>query len=135
MKTYNYNFAKQLVTILTPLLKDNSQVIKDTYDFVDKVSKLNTENNQYVVSYDVESLFTNIPTKETIDIAIKLAFPIPNTFKDSLRKNFLKSVFKNPISYVKVSFMTKLTVYLWDRLSAPKSYDVPNNYYEQMTSH
>ena len=73
IKTYNYDLAKYLVKILTPLIKGNTQVIKDIYDFVNKVSKLNLGKDKYIVSFDLESLFTNIPTKETIVITLKLA--------------------------------------------------------------
>ena len=67
------DLAKYLVKILTPLIKGNAQVIKDTNDFVNKVSKLNLGKDKYIVSFDLESLFTNIPTKETIVITLKLA--------------------------------------------------------------
>jgi hypothetical protein len=73
VKTYNYELAKYLDEILKPLV-DDSYMLKDTYDFVNKVSRLNWKSDRYLVSFDVESLFTNVPTTETIDIIIKLAF-------------------------------------------------------------
>ena len=45
-----------------------------------------------IVSYDVTSLFTNIPLQETIDIAINLIFnhnPNLNITKNELKKLFL----------------------------------------------
>ena len=42
----------------------------DTIDFVNKVRDLNKETDKYMVSFDVESLFTNIPTDETIEIIL-----------------------------------------------------------------
>ena len=78
--TYNYKLAKYLVEILTePLLKDNKFVLKDTFDFVNKVSKLNTNSDKYMISFDVESLFTNVPTTETIEIILN------RIYKDGLK--------------------------------------------------
>ena len=74
IKTYNYELAKYLDSILKPLLDDNTMMIKDTFDFVNRVSKLDPTINKYLVSFDVESLFTNIPTIETIEILLDLAF-------------------------------------------------------------
>lgn len=73
VKTYNYALAKHLNEILTPLV-DTSFMLRDTYDFVNKVSTLDQHSDRYNVSFDVESLFTNVPTLETIDILLDLAF-------------------------------------------------------------
>lgn len=74
VNTYNYNLAKYLDEILKPLIKDNKMMLIDTFDFVNKVSKLDHEKDKYLVSFDVESLFTNIPTTETIELILDLAF-------------------------------------------------------------
>ena len=41
---------------------------------MNKFSKIETNYQQYAVSFDVESLFTNIPTIETINILLDRAF-------------------------------------------------------------
>jgi len=41
---------------------------KDTFSFVEEIKQVR-HNNSYVVSFDVESLFTNIPLDETINLA------------------------------------------------------------------
>ena len=62
----NFKLAKFLVPILTPLTK-NDYTIPDSFHFADEVfNKISV--NDYLVSYDVESLFTNIPLVETINI-------------------------------------------------------------------
>ena len=74
--TYNCNLAKYLAEIFTPLFSTEKQyMLKDTFDFVNKVSKIQSTEDQYSVIFDVE-LFsqTNIPTKETIDILLNRAF-------------------------------------------------------------
>ena len=70
--THNYELAKLLNEILTPLIpckyscKDTFTFLKDLQEVSDQVS------GKYVVSYDVVSLFTNIPLEETIDLAVDL---------------------------------------------------------------
>ena len=46
--------------------------LKDTFDFINKVSKIKLEEGDFVISIDVESLFTNVPIDETIEIIKKL---------------------------------------------------------------
>lgn len=53
----------------------------DTFDFVNKVSKLKLGRDKHLVSFDVESLFTNIPTDETIQQILDLAFKNGSTKK------------------------------------------------------
>jgi len=59
--TYNYNLAKYLESILKPLV-NKEFILTDTYDFVNKISKLDVVIDRYLVSFDVESLFTNVQT-------------------------------------------------------------------------
>ena len=83
-----YKLAKYLVEILTETLLVNSKfILKDTFDFVKKVSKLSTLLEKYMVSFDVESLFTNVPTTETIEIILNRIFKTILTFStDSIEK-------------------------------------------------
>jgi hypothetical protein len=90
--TYNYKLAKYLDEILKPLTTKNNYIIKDTFDFVNKVSKLETTDEQHVVSFDVESLFTNIPTDETIEIILNRAFPEENSKFHGLNRDSLKKL-------------------------------------------
>lgn len=48
-------------------------------------------NNKFLVSFDVESLFINIPLNETIDIAVDLIFK--HNPKFSIKKSDLKKLF------------------------------------------
>ena len=50
-------------------------MLKDTFDFVNRVSKIDMSEDDYMVSFDIESLFTNIPVKETVNIIVDRAFP------------------------------------------------------------
>ena len=91
IKTYNYNLAKYLDKILKPLV-DSKYTLIDTYDFVNKISHLNTVLHRYLVSFDVESLFTNVPTLETIELILDLAFPADTTRFHELTREDLKEL-------------------------------------------
>ena len=90
--TYNYKLAKFLDSIIKPLQSTNSFMLKDTFDFVNRVSKIDLAKDDYMVSFDVESLFTNIPVNETIDIILKRAFPGRTTRFHGLKRKTLKEL-------------------------------------------
>ena len=70
-----YNLAKFLVPVLAPLTK-NEYTVLNSYDFVSEVSNVGIDSNLDMVmaSFDVESLFTNIPLQETINICMSSLF-------------------------------------------------------------
>ena len=92
MAAYNtatYKLAKFLVPILSPLTT-NDYTVKNSYDLTDSLSNCRLPASYYMCSYDVQSLFTNIPINETIDICSKLMFQGVDLFR-----GMTKSVFKN----------------------------------------
>jgi len=75
INTYNYNLASFLVGVLKPI-STNQFTIKDSFSFVDWV-KSHKHNNQIMCSFDVCSLFTNVPLDETIQICLNKLFSLP----------------------------------------------------------
>ncbi|XP_022804616.1 uncharacterized protein LOC111341856 [Stylophora pistillata] len=71
--TYNYALAKWLDDKLKPL-SSNRYTISDTFSFADEIQNLVIDENDILVSYDVTSLFTNVPLHKTIEIIAKKAF-------------------------------------------------------------
>ena len=70
--TFNYNLAHFLCDVHSPLLPNN-YLCKDTFSFVSQIKNANIFG-KFLVSYDVNSLFTIILLQETIDLAINLIF-------------------------------------------------------------
>ncbi|XP_078364013.1 uncharacterized protein LOC144648271 [Oculina patagonica] len=68
IETYNYNLAKFLSNLLQPHIP-SEYVASDTFTFVREINDLSMEG-KFMVSFDVESLFTNIPLSECIDLAV-----------------------------------------------------------------
>ena len=94
--TFNYNLARFLCGLLSPLVP-NDYCCKETFSFVSQIKNANL-SKKFLVSYDLTSLFTNIPLQEPIDIAINLIFshnPNLNITKKELKKLFLFGTSQN----------------------------------------
>ena len=88
--TYIYKTPKVVAKYLGPLAK-NEYIIRDTLGFPDLLKSAPSDDNYEDVSYDVESLFTNMPIQETIDyILYKIYFKteLKLIFKSQFSKNY-----------------------------------------------
>ena len=75
INTPTYKLAKFLVNIMEPLTKD-AYTVKDTFSFAEEIR---TQDSDYwMSSFDVDSLFTNIPLDETIGICCDKLFQSEN---------------------------------------------------------
>lgn len=90
VKTYNYQLAKFLAEKLKPIL-EGEFMLKDTFDFVNKVSKIEPGEDQTMASFDVESLFTNVPTLETIELILDAVYKDNGKF-EGLEKEDLRTL-------------------------------------------
>ena len=71
--TPHYSAGKFLTNLLN-LLAMNEFTLKDSFDAVNKIKNIPPhlfDDGYNYVSFDVESLFTNVPIKRTIDIILK----------------------------------------------------------------
>lgn len=68
-----YRSAEYIDYYLNPLAKKHQSYIKDTYDFIEKIKNLIIPANAILFTVDVDSLYTNIDSKEGI-LAIKEIF-------------------------------------------------------------
>lgn len=85
--TPTYNLAKSLNKIISPYIPDQYS-IRSTDDFIDILHS--SDSSGIVASLDVESLFTNVPIEETVDIIIE------NVYHNLTRKapNFPQKILK-----------------------------------------
>ena len=94
--TFNYNLACFLCDFCSPIVP-NDYCCKDTFSFVSQIKNA-TLSKKFLIPYNVNSLFTNIPLQETIDIAINLIFnhnPNLNITKKVKKKKLKKKLKKN----------------------------------------
>ena len=88
--TYNYNLSKFLANKLTPFI-DYQFCATDSFSFVKEIKEVSFNSN-FLISFDVCSLFTMIPLSETIDIAVNLIFERQPGLK--MTKTELKTLFQ-----------------------------------------
>ena len=67
--TFNYNLAKFFVPILAPLTT-NEYTLANSIQFVKDVLSVKFPHQFFMASFDVKSLFTNIPLNETVEICV-----------------------------------------------------------------
>ena len=65
LRTPTYKLAKYLVPILESL-PNNKYTVKDSFNFATEIVEQDSSN--FMGSLDIDSLFTNIPLEETIEI-------------------------------------------------------------------
>ena len=86
--THSYKLAKFLVPLLRPF-STNTFTINDTFTFVKELRELNINTNDVIMaSFDVKSLFTNIPLDETINIIIDKCFASATHYHSISRDQF-----------------------------------------------
>ena len=71
--TYNYKLAKWLDEKLKPL-SVNDHTVSDIFQFAEELHGMEINDHGILVSYDVSSLFTNVPVDETIENIAERAF-------------------------------------------------------------
>ena len=95
--TYTYKAAQVIANYLKPLCSDNKYIIRNTQDFPKLfLDEPPLNDNEEYVSYDVESLFTNIPIEDTINYIVDEIYN-----RNKLPKICTKLIFKR--------LLTKLT--------------------------
>ncbi|XP_063602489.1 uncharacterized protein LOC134778569 [Penaeus indicus] len=91
IKTFNYNLAEFLVPILKPITT-NEYTVQNSFDFANQMSTISFENPVIMASFDIQSLFTNIPLKETIDICTNRLFENTDNVHNFTKDPFMKLV-------------------------------------------
>ena len=91
--TPTYKLAKFLVPMLEPLTT-NEYTIRDSFTFAEELQSF--DSKLVMASFDIESIFTNIPFQETIDLCVENLFQdrihVDNLSKDSLCELFTRNV-------------------------------------------
>ena len=91
--TPTYKLATFLVPMLEPLTA-NEYTIKDCFTFAEELQSF--DSKLVMASFDIESLFTNIPVEETIDLCVENLFQdrthVNNLSKDSFRELLTRTI-------------------------------------------
>ena len=90
LNTPQYGLAKYLHSVIQPCIP-SGYMLKSTSDFIEKLKDIELCNSANLVSFDVESLFTNVPLDETINLAVDYVYSEESRCKPQYdRRHFKK---------------------------------------------
>ena len=107
-----YNLSKFLVPSLEHLTI-NEFTVKDSSSFADEIFKHQNSDNLVIATFDIKSLFTNIPLEETNDIIANSLYSDNNPFSPfpiNQFKKLLTIAVKNTLFLFNAKMIANLTV-------------------------
>ena len=107
----SYNILKTIFRFLIQLaLTVNEFSVKDSFDAATRINNIPKdllESNHKFISFDVESLFTNVPISKTINIILKRIYD-DKLISTNLRKRTLKKLILDTCTKTAFTFNNKL---------------------------
>ena len=95
---------KWLSTLLKPVSKRFSAfTIKDSFTFADAVKKVSMPKGAHMSSFDIKSLFTNVPLDETVDICVQKLYH-SDLEKPTLSEKFFRKLINKVTTGKEFSF-------------------------------
>ena len=91
ISTPEYELAKFLDSYIKPNIPSKF-MLKSTSEFIDKLQDHRLNGSEHLVSFDVTSLFTNVPLHETIDIILKRVYGHDSVLQPPFEKNIFKKM-------------------------------------------
>ena len=63
-----YQLSKHITSLISPLAGHTSSHVKNSRHFTEMIGSVHVESDEILVSFDVSSLFTNVPVDEAISV-------------------------------------------------------------------
>ena len=93
INTPEYRICKWLESQLKPYL-NSKWSINSNFEFIEKLKKIKPQRTDKCVSFDIKSLYTNVPLEETINKVTYVVYE-QNTSSIFAKSKMTKTVFKN----------------------------------------
>ena len=88
--TATYHLSKYLAKLLSPL-SESQYTVKNTKHFVEEIKKKHIPSDHLLVSFDVKSLFRNVPLDETIKVILNRIYE-KNEISTDITKSEMKEL-------------------------------------------
>ena len=88
-KTHNFKLAKYIIPQLD-IYARNEYTLNNSYEFFEQLRSFPLQGNNFMVSLDISSLYTNVPKNETISILTSEIYDNGNTFGNLSKSEFKK---------------------------------------------
>ena len=100
----HHELSKWLASLLQPVLERfTAHCISDSFKFADYIRQLDGQVDSFMCSFDVSSLFTNVPLDETIMICADALYDNPDT-QPQFSKEVFVELMRSATSTVEFSF-------------------------------
>ena len=104
--TATHKTAQYLSELLSPLAK-SKYTIQSTRDFVERIRKIEVPRGYKMISFDVVSLFTNVPLDATIDIILRKVY-VEKQIRTKIKKEQMRELLLLCTKEVPFSFNNQL---------------------------
>lgn len=108
--SYNYKLAKFLTKLVEDARPKPKSFVKDSLSFARLMQQQKPATNDLMISLDVESLFTNVPVYEAIELAVKIIINKKKTHKNytKLTEKDLRDLFQLAVTNTPFRFYNQL---------------------------
>ena len=93
IKTPYYNLSKFIVPLIEKYSK-NEYTLNNSMHLIDELKEIELNDRMVMVSFDIESLYTNIPVQETIDLLSEEIYENNDTIRNMSQSEF-KQLLRN----------------------------------------
>ena len=108
--SYQYELSKYLALAIRCARPHADSYVKDSFDFVKRIKSitLDSENSYTMCTFDVESLYTNVPVEKAINVTLDYMFKPTKLINVPFNRNQMKILLELSICNASFRFQDKM---------------------------